>query len=37
MRTMKEIVLAGACRTPIGVLGGALASVPAADLGDSTL
>ena len=30
---MKEIVLAGACRTPIGVLGGALASVPAADLG----
>ena len=30
---MKEIVLAGVCRTPIGVLGGALASVPAADLG----
>lgn len=30
---MTDIVLAGACRTPIGVLGGALASVPAVDLG----
>lgn len=28
-----KIVLAGACRTPIGVLGGALSTVPAADLG----
>lgn len=30
---MTDIVLAGACRTPIGVLGGSLASVPAVDLG----
>lgn len=29
----KNIVLAGACRTPIGSMGGALSSVPAAELG----
>ena len=29
----KKIVLAGACRTAIGTMGGALSSVPAADLG----
>jgi acetyl-CoA C-acetyltransferase len=29
----KKVVLAGACRTAIGVYGGALAGVPAADLG----
>ena len=29
----KKIVLAGACRTPIGVMGGALSTTPAADLG----
>lgn len=28
-----KIVLAGACRTPIGKMGGSLSSVPAADLG----
>lgn len=30
---MKRIVLAGACRTAIGKMGGALSTVPAADLG----
>ena len=30
---MKEIVLAGACRTAIGTMGGALSTVPAAELG----
>lgn len=30
---MKKIVLAGACRTPIGVLGGTLSSVSAVELG----
>lgn len=30
---MRKIVLAGACRTPIGVLGGTLSSVSAAELG----
>lgn len=30
---MKKIVLAGACRTPIGTMGGALSTVPAAELG----
>ena len=30
---MKEIVLAGACRTAIGKFGGALANIPAAQLG----
>lgn len=29
----KKIVLAGACRTAIGTMGGALSSIPAADLG----
>ena len=29
----KKVVLAGACRTPIGSMGGALSTVPAADLG----
>ena len=29
----KKIVLAGACRTAIGTMGGALSTVPAADLG----
>lgn len=29
----KKIVLAGACRTAIGKMGGALSSVPAVDLG----
>ena len=29
----KKIVLAGACRTAIGTMGGALSSVPAVDLG----
>lgn len=29
----KKIVLAGACRTPIGRMGGALSTVPAVDLG----
>ena len=31
---MKEIVLAGAVRTPIGKMGGSLANVSAAELGD---
>lgn len=30
---MKKIVLAGACRTAIGAMGGALSTVPAAELG----
>ena len=30
---MKKIVLAGACRTAIGTMGGALSTVPAAELG----
>ena len=30
---MKKIVLAGACRTAIGTMGGELSTVPAADLG----
>ncbi len=30
---MKEIVLAGACRTAIGTMGGSLSTVPAAELG----
>ena len=30
---MRKIILAGACRTPIGVLGGTLSSVSTADLG----
>lgn len=30
---MKKIVIAGACRTPIGVMGGALSTIPAAELG----
>ena len=30
---MKKIILAGACRTPIGTMGGALSTVPAAELG----
>ena len=29
----KKIVLAGACRTAIGVMGGTLSTTPAADLG----
>ena len=29
----KKIVLAGACRTAIGTMGGALSTVPAAELG----
>ncbi len=29
----KKVVIAGACRTPIGRMGGALSSVPAAELG----
>ena len=29
----KKIVLAGSCRTAIGTMGGALSTVPAADLG----
>ena len=29
----KKVVLAGACRTPIGKMGGALSTVPAVDLG----
>ena len=29
----RKVVLAGACRTAIGVMGGALSTVPAADLG----
>ena len=29
----KKVVLAGACRTPIGSMGGALSTTPAADLG----
>ena len=29
----KKIVLAGACRTAIGVMGGTLSTVPAVDLG----
>ncbi|MDH7498523.1 MAG: acetyl-CoA C-acyltransferase, partial [Syntrophomonadaceae bacterium] len=29
----KEVVLAGACRTPIGTFGGTLKDVPAAELG----
>lgn len=29
----RNVVLAGACRTAIGVMGGALSSIPAADLG----
>ncbi len=29
----KKVVLAGACRTAIGKMGGALSSTPAADLG----
>ena len=31
----KKIVLAGACRTAIGKMGGALSNTPAADLGDA--
>lgn len=30
---LKNVVLAGACRTPIGRMGGTLSTVPAADLG----
>ncbi len=33
----KEIVLAGACRTAIGKMGGALTDVPAADLGAAVI
>ena len=29
----RKVILAGACRTPIGTMGGGLSSVPAADLG----
>ena len=29
----KKVVLAGACRTAIGKMGGALSNTPAADLG----
>lgn len=29
----RKVILAGACRTPIGIMGGALSSVPAAELG----
>ena len=29
----KKVVLAGACRTAIGTMGGSLSSTPAADLG----
>ena len=29
----RKVVLAGGCRTAIGVMGGALSTVPAADLG----
>ena len=29
----KKVVLAGACRTAIGTMGGALSTIPAADLG----
>ena len=31
----KKVVLAGACRTAIGTMGGGLSTVPAADLGSS--
>ena len=34
---MKKIYLVGACRTPIGKMGGALAGVPAAELGAAVL
>ena len=30
---MRNVVLAGACRTPIGTMGGALGSVSAVELG----
>ena len=30
---MRNVVLAGACRTPIGTMGGALSSVSAVELG----
>ncbi|MFA5523739.1 MAG: hypothetical protein WDA24_05210, partial [Tissierellales bacterium] len=30
---MREVVIVGAARTPIGSFGGALASMPAIDLG----
>jgi len=33
MSEKRKVILAGACRTPIGVMGGALASIPAPDLG----
>ena len=33
---MREVVIAGAVRTPIGRFGGALASLTAADLGAAT-
>ena len=33
IKMAKKIVLAGACRTAIGTMGGALSTVPAADLG----
>ena len=29
----KKVVLAGACRTAIGTMGGSLSTIPAADLG----
>lgn len=34
---MKKVFITGACRTPIGKMGGALASVPAADLGAAVI
>ena len=33
----KKIVLAGACRTAVGSMGGALSTVPAADLGAAVI
>ena len=34
---MKKIVLAGACRTAIGTMGGSLSTVPAAELGSDVI
>lgn len=37
MNGKQKAVIAGACRTPIGVMGGALGSVPAAVLGETVI
>ncbi len=37
MNGTRKVVLAGACRTPIGVMGGALGLVPAARLGETVI